>query len=187
MVWHAHLLNPRDFLEDCIRYDRVPFWRTGLPLATIDPCINNDTLEYHPGDRAPTHFLATTGLPWNSLDDNSQLMLRCIGCCRPRHVAWTTASSVESWKGPNPGECETGFADANFATVCKECQVPCDHEALRVYKFRFDCQMLLEKNLPMPGTILNLEGVCRFSLVAYFPIRALQSTIRLVQIQEDIG
>ncbi|KAI4100626.1 MAG: hypothetical protein L6R37_005384 [Teloschistes peruensis] len=158
MVWHAHLLNPRDFLEDCIRYGRTPFWNTGLPLATIDTCINNDNLEYNAGDQAPTYFTETTGLPWNSLEDNTQFVLQCTGCSQSMHVPWTTASSLNSWKGPNPGELETGFADPHFMAICKECQVPCDHDALRAQKFRLDCKALLDNNLPMPGTILDLQG-----------------------------
>lgn len=169
MVWHAHLLNPRDFLEDCIRYGRTPFWNTGLPLATIDTCINNDNLEYNAGDQAPTYFTETTGLPWNSLEDNTQFVLQCTGCSQSMHVPWTTASSLNSWKGPNPGELETGFADPHFMAICKECQVPCDHDALRAQKFRLDCKALLDNNLPMPGTILDLQGLSlAFLLLMYF-------------------
>ena len=35
MVWHAYMLNPRCFLEDCFRLGLMDFWMTGLPWALI--------------------------------------------------------------------------------------------------------------------------------------------------------
>ncbi|KAL8728310.1 MAG: hypothetical protein Q9181_005384, partial [Wetmoreana brouardii] len=161
MVWHAHLLNPRDFLEDCIRYDQIRFWNTGLPLAAIDSCINNEDFEYRTGDKARLHFFATTSLPWNSLDDQQQLMLWCPNCARPMHVPWTTLTTEDSWKASASlglGEGGTGFADQYFEYSCGVCHVTINHDVLRAQKFRFDCTLLMDKDLPMPGTILDSKG-----------------------------
>lgn len=158
MVWHAHLLNPRDFLEDCIRYGRIPFWTTGLPLQAINACIDNETFDYRPTYKATDRFVTTTGLPWNDLDDPQDLMLRCPGCSQLIGVPWTTSTTADSWKAPSLGEEGIGFTDRNFIVICASCSVSTDHDSLRVQKFRADCISLLEKNIPMPGTILNSKG-----------------------------
>ena len=30
MVWHSHMLNPRAYLEDCLRNGQMHMWRTAL-------------------------------------------------------------------------------------------------------------------------------------------------------------
>ena len=66
MVWHAYQLNPRDFLEDCIRHGKMGFWRAGLPWSAIDACISNEMFEFEAPIEAVKNFVGATGLPWNS-------------------------------------------------------------------------------------------------------------------------
>ena len=173
MVWHAHLLNPRDFLEDCLRYDRIRLWKMGLPLATFNRCIDNETFEYCTDSSAPSQFQSGIGLPWNSLDDNQQAMIRCPNCARPMHVPWTTSITASAWREPFFGEYGRGLTDPSFETTCCGCQFVITHETLRVHKFQIDCRSLIEKNLPMPGTILNSKGTI---LVSNHPIKILPFT-----------
>lgn len=160
MVWHAHLLNPRDILEDCIRYDKLSLWETGIPLATIDPCIDVQTLGYSVSKNAPHHFQATTGFTWKSPDDDQPLSLQCPNCGQATSVAWTTLTTADSWKEPSPGRGGLGFTDPQFEIACPSCLVTGTHEALRVRKFRNDCNALFDKDLPMPGSVLNNKGRC---------------------------
>ncbi|KAL8777401.1 MAG: hypothetical protein Q9213_007873 [Squamulea squamosa] len=158
MAWHAHLLNPRDFLEDCVRYDKTLLWNTGLPLAIIDPCIDTKTFEYHTSKSASLHFRKTTGHEWNSLDDDQQLTLHCPKCAMPKQVMWTTLITADFWEEASHKGRGSGFADPDFGTSCGQCLTLITHETLRVRKFQNDRKALLEKDLPMPGTILDAKG-----------------------------
>ncbi|KAL8905310.1 MAG: hypothetical protein Q9171_006719 [Xanthocarpia ochracea] len=158
MVWHAHLLNPWDFAEDCIRYDNIRLWNTGLPLSIIDACINNMTFQYLPSENARERFERTTGLDWNNIKDVKQLTLSCPKCAQPNEVQWTTLTTAEWWREPIYRDRGFGFADPDFVMACSRCSTTSTHETLRVQKFQNDREALLEKNLPMPGTILNIKG-----------------------------
>ena len=51
-----------------------------------------------------------------------------------------------------------GFADKRFYFTAP-CGVEMTHELLKIMKFRQDIEALRWKDIPMPGTILNLEGM----------------------------
>ena len=57
------------------------------------------------------------------------------------------------------GETEAnGFADQKFMfPAC--CGVIFDHDLLKTQKFRQDMEALLNNDVPMPGTILDLDGI----------------------------
>ncbi|OAA72244.1 hypothetical protein ISF_01317 [Cordyceps fumosorosea ARSEF 2679] len=53
MVMHTHMLNPRAFLEDTMRYGLHSFWGTGMPWELIDKARSEEftrcpgeTIEY---------------------------------------------------------------------------------------------------------------------------------------------
>ena len=167
MVWHAHLLNPRDFLEDCLRHGRTPFWNTGLPLGLIVSCIDNETFEYQPGSMAATRFLAATGYSWNSLEDSQQLLLQCPKCSHEQSVPWTTLDQPDFWRA-HSRETGRGFADTRFVMACASCQATTNHDDFSAHQFRLDCRALLRSQIPMPGTLLNIRGTliqCLFDLI----------------------
>ncbi len=51
-----------------------------------------------------------------------------------------------------------GFADKEFHRMCENCKVLIDHNMLRAQKFRKDLELLLLKDVPMPGTVLDING-----------------------------
>ena len=174
MVWHAYQLNPRDFLEDCTRYGVMKFWQTGLPWATVNACIDNDTFEFVTSSTAIQAFEAKTGNAWNSLDDPPTISLDCPQCRRKNSVkltrwdlqfAWleSTSPAVRLATGTRvpyklngeimPG----GFADKTFEADCS-CGLKLDHELFKTQKFRKDMEALRFNDVPMPGTILDLNG-----------------------------
>lgn len=157
MVWHSYLLNPRDFLEDCIRHQKMNFWREGLPLAAINDCIDNSSFEYTASDKACQLFESETGYAWNSLHDPPNLTLECPGCSRSLSVPWTTCTAGSIWTDRS-GVTGQGFSERQFRVRCASCNVAVDHELLRAQKFRRDTQRLLLKDVPMPGTILSIDG-----------------------------
>ncbi|KAL4781689.1 hypothetical protein BJX76DRAFT_359636 [Aspergillus varians] len=183
MVWHAHMLNPRAFLEDCIRQGKISFWSAGFPWEAINVCIDDETLLYDPGQNAASVFTGKTTLQWSNLTDMPSKTLKCPSCGHANSVPWTDGSltlpldqTFDNW---------TGFTDKNFRTYCAQCRLRITHDTLRVQKFRTDTNGLLDDNFPMPGTLTNVWGIPqRLSLTrrryqqADFPNRLLLAAKR---------
>ena len=164
MVWHAYQLNPRDFLEDCIRYGKLKLWRTGFPWVAVDSCINNDNFDFMATKQAIGLFESKTGHSCNNIDDQN-LCINCPSCSRPHTVPWTKWNSQTAWlsnpgnRGKLRGETEAnGFADQKFMFTTP-CGIVFDHDLLKTQKFRRDMEALLAKDVPMPGTILDIDGI----------------------------
>ncbi len=74
-----------------------------------------------------------------------------------RESAWITNSATRS---KLIGETEAaGYADKTFG-VAVDCGIFFDHELFKTQKFRRDLVALQSKDVPMPGTILNIDGSC---------------------------
>ena len=39
MVWHSFMLNPRSYLEDCLRFGLKNLWTTGMPWQAVNASI----------------------------------------------------------------------------------------------------------------------------------------------------
>ncbi|RAK80547.1 uncharacterized protein BO72DRAFT_370858 [Aspergillus fijiensis CBS 313.89] len=157
MVWHAHMLNPRAFLEDCIRHGKISFWASGLPWEAVNACVDNVTLDYDAGPKAKETFLRKTNFLWDNLVDTSEKSLNCPGCGKHVFVPWTDGGMLLTLE--DAFEHWHGFADKDFRHPCPHCSYNINHESLKIAKFCGDINLLLQKDLPMPGTYYNLRGV----------------------------
>lgn len=157
MVWHAHMLNPRSFLEDCIRYGKMSFWATDFPWAVINSCLDSQSLEYNAGDAARGFFEGLTGLAWDNLHDSPRKDVSCPNCKALVHVQWTAGHIP--YRSAVPFEKYYGFADKSLNVTCRNCRFIITSEKLKVAKFRRDLKELLEQDLPMPGTFYNVKGI----------------------------
>lgn len=157
MVWHSHMLNPRDFLEDCIRSGKMSTWRTGFPFEAVNNCINDRTLEYSVSEESQQLFERQLQLKWDNLHDPPSKEVVCPSCQKPNQVLWTEGGIGESVKEAFK-EC-TGYADNSFSATCKHCRNVIDHGRLKVAKFRQDLVDLLSHDRPMPGAIYNINGI----------------------------
>jgi hypothetical protein len=61
MVWHAYMLNPRAYLEDCVRLGRTALWYTKMPWSAVAECINPSTFAFEAGAVAEGSFTRLTG------------------------------------------------------------------------------------------------------------------------------
>ncbi|KAL9084496.1 MAG: hypothetical protein Q9159_005192 [Coniocarpon cinnabarinum] len=109
MVWHAFMLNPHDYLEDCLRHRLMSVWHSGMPWQHIDSLIDIDSGAYvvsEDDQRAFEMFVANNGMStsptlWNNLDDDPEKILDCPLCdyevlnsqSRLR-VPWTTSGAA---------------------------------------------------------------------------------------------
>ncbi|KAK3059736.1 hypothetical protein LTS18_010164, partial [Coniosporium uncinatum] len=156
MVWHAYLLNPRCFFEDCFRYGKMDFYATGLPWSAIDQCIDK-SLDYVPSDAARSYFETATGCHWNNIDDPSTKALDCPNCGNTFSIPWTEGAGYTAKNEDfQPGH---GYADNSFACSCPSCGAGFSHDFLRVQKFRKDVLDLMDRGTPLPGTVLNKDGI----------------------------
>ncbi|KAJ5921358.1 hypothetical protein N7466_009684 [Penicillium verhagenii] len=157
MVWHSHMLNPRNFLEDCIRYGKMSTWRTGFPFDAVNKSIDDRTLEYAPSETCQQTFAQNLGLKWDALHDPPSKDIQCPSCKKLTPVLWTEGEIQSSLE--NAFADSTGYADKSFSTECKHCKLEIDHGVLKVAKFRNDILELLENSRPMPGAVLNMNGL----------------------------
>lgn len=157
MVWHSHMLNPRSYLEDSIRYAKMSVWASGFPWDILDGCISGYSLEYNPGESAKLYFEAKTGLSWENLDDSPEISVDCPRCRQSVSVPWTAGQIFPAVD--RLFDTFYGFSDRNFRAVCTTCGTLFDHEWLKVAKFRSDFAGLLQKRHPMPGTFISSRGV----------------------------
>ncbi|KAK2775485.1 hypothetical protein FQN53_003115 [Emmonsiellopsis sp. PD_33] len=158
MVWHAYMLNPRDFLEDCLRMGKMSFWASGMPWEAVNFCINDRTLDYTPPPAAAEYFQRSTGLHWENMHDSPMKFLPCPNCPAQVVVPWADEDTTVGTLS-HPFEDCTSFGDKNFRASCAKCGQTVTHDKLRVAKFRNDVLRLLSNGTPMPGTILNINGM----------------------------
>lgn len=91
--------------------------------------------------------------------------IECPSCRRTLNVPWTRWDSQDIWIKTNfVGALESygesvaaGFSDKKFEALC-QCGLVIDHELLRLQKFRRDIQALRNLDVPMPGTLMALNG-----------------------------
>ncbi|SLM39581.1 Protein of unknown function DUF1399 [Lasallia pustulata] len=197
MVWHAYMLNPRNFFEDCIRYGKMHFWVTGMPWEVVDACIDNKSFDYAPSAAARQRFEQSTGLAWDSLHDPPYHTMQCPKCQKSVAMPLTSCVSENQWGHRNSGKTGNGFADKHFNEVCRSCNVLLTHDLLRVTKFRRDLQLLLMNDVPMPGTLLSIDGLPEDAsetnglkrLEVLFPNRLIKAGLftRLLELTEPAG
>lgn len=196
MVWHAHMLNPRSFLEDCILQGVQWFWSTGMPWELVNSAIDTE-FNYDVSDDCKATWVAATGRSWESADDPMVKWMNCPACRAPVTIPWTTCGLEENHQGgQGPGLVGNGFGDGNLLFKCPSCVVCIDKELLSVSKFRKDTEALLARRRPMPGTILEpRNGVpepatswhptVKLKFPRTFPNRMIQQVLR-IQIMELI-
>lgn len=170
MVWHAYMLNPRAYLEDCLRYGRMPLWHTPMPWKTAAECINSETFAFEASPDARASFEGLTGHTWDNLAGTSAKAVRCSKCNAEAFTPWTTC--IDNAPRENIADYSIlevsidemlasgkGYCDADFFHLCPECQEIMTHDTLRVGKFCNDVKKLLRDDVPMAGTVLGQKGI----------------------------
>lgn len=94
MVMHTHMLNPRVFLEDTMRYGLSAYWAAGMPWHVINEAIGDD-LYYRVSDDVRANWVAKTGLSWDNQEDPLTKALKCPYCPVTYDVPWTTCGKDE--------------------------------------------------------------------------------------------
>ncbi|GIZ48037.1 hypothetical protein CKM354_001111200 [Cercospora kikuchii] len=171
MVWHAFQLNPRCYLEDCLRQGRMKLWHLVMPFEAIAQSINSTTFAYEDRAGASTYFTELTNRPWNNLDDESHRATKCPVCRTINYkVPWTEDMFGGDGTGMNDlvhleREIDRmlsdgfGYCDQDFMYTCQSCEHHITHDTLRIGRFVDDMKLLHDRNVPMKGTILGVQGI----------------------------
>ncbi len=157
MVLHSFMLNPRKFLEDCIRQNKMMLWHAGFPWAQIDACIDPEMFIYTPKQDCIATFEAGTSRSWVNVHDPPTKHVLCPGCSSTLNCKWTDSNLGTNIDRAFEGG--RGFADKEFQVDCLSCKIPITHETVRLMKFRRDIERLQKLDLPLPGTILSVKGM----------------------------
>lgn len=154
MVWHAHMLNPRAYLEDSMLSCLNGLWISGIPWELVNNAIDAD-FNYNVSNDCIKVWESFMERKWDNTRDPIVKTLKCPSCSRSHQIPWTTCALPEEFKGPDPGLLGEGYGDGNFTYRCNKCRRVLTREFLEVAKFVKDVQELLFHNRPMPGTVLD--------------------------------
>ncbi|KAM3418096.1 hypothetical protein BST61_g6301 [Cercospora zeina] len=169
MVWHAFQLNPRCYLEDCIRQGRMDLWNSAMPFEAIARSIDSTTFVYEDRATARSHFVELTGRPWDNVAEADGRIVKCLHCDSiTNEVPWT-AALFGDWPITDRSALEekvdiflserNGYCDKDFLYACRGCGDNITHETMRIGRFVDDVKLLLNHNIPMKGTILGIKGI----------------------------
>lgn len=155
MVWHSFMLNPRNYLEDCIRFGLKDTWATGLPWDVVNAAIDT-SFNYNVPDVTRLDFEKWTGFSWNNIHDPLTKTLSCPRCNQQLDIPWTTCGQGEKTSADELlAMAGTGYADRDLDFLCHKCLGKVNHNLLLVAKFKKDTGNLILKDWPMGGTILS--------------------------------
>lgn len=155
MVFHSHLLNPHNFLEDCMRRGYRRFWQSGLPWHLINAAIDG-SFTYNVSDDNKAMWVESTGRQWENTDEPLVKSLECPVCRTPLRIPWTTSALGQDSKTlERPSLTGSGYGDGRLDYCCTSCLTHVNKELLSVAKFCRDSANLLNKGYPMPGTTLK--------------------------------
>lgn len=95
MVMHAHMLNPRAFLEDTMRSNMSEYWTAGMPWQAVNEGIASDFTE-DASELAKGDWTSLTGRSWSNSLDPMTKFLKCPWCKEGMQVPWTTCGTDEN-------------------------------------------------------------------------------------------
>lgn len=144
MVLHALTLHTRAFGEDCFRHQKMALWSEGFPLQLASQYIDPDNCKYSCPEPCRLQFENMTKLAWDNVHDPENLPIECFRCQKQTAVPWTTRRSK-------------GLADDGFLQVCQWCKFILRRDARLAQRLRRDLHLLLETNVPLPGTCWGVD------------------------------
>ncbi|TFY79965.1 hypothetical protein EWM64_g4047 [Hericium alpestre] len=124
MVWHAYLLNPQRYAEDCNRIlPQFAVMRPGTMLAAVKHI--GDISAFVPPTSRKQSWLSDTRTqfdPFDSLQTMVSQALTCPQCNAKLDVPYITEDGK-------------GYTQQNFSTICQACRLEITKETLAVGNF----------------------------------------------------
>lgn len=152
MVLHSYMLNPRDFLQDCLHQDLLSVWKAGFPWDLVEANLNPETFAYEPPQRCIEKYERTSGERWDGINDDPAT-IRCPTCSLENTFPW-----AELYSGGNP-QCKKGNIYMPIRVHCPACGQAITQETMSIARFRTHLQDLWVREKPLPGTFLTADGL----------------------------
>ncbi|KAA1466623.1 hypothetical protein DENSPDRAFT_46315 [Dentipellis sp. KUC8613] len=130
MVWHAYLLNPRSYAEDCSRF-LTAFARLPPKMFLNALTAIGDMTTFTPSDERRTLWFIQTKTPFDLFDAFGYLIRQEIIC--PNCHAINRASYIN--------DTGTGYAQQHFAHPCSFCRFEITKEKLALIRFMTDLSL----------------------------------------------
>lgn len=150
MVWHAFLLNPMAYAEDCSRFCvNDVIWNTQFPWKMVNVSIGSE-YKYRVEEKHRAYFESKTGIPWNNLDDDpekKEKVVQCVKCSAKFGVRFSPVG------GEDPSCC---YTSDSFEVACPQFDGKVSHDSLRVNKFVKDVESYEKYGTCFPATLVNV-------------------------------
>ncbi|KAL0950339.1 hypothetical protein HGRIS_010309 [Hohenbuehelia grisea] len=128
MVWHAYLLNPGWYAEDCTRLPKgTQLLKLGNALAGALPTFEETYSGEMSRERSQTAWLARTSTAWDPLRAPLELTKKLVTCPDCNRSVETAFLNVEG----------TGYSQAQFTQLCP-CGFKITQEKLGAHKLALD-------------------------------------------------
>lgn len=152
LVLHSHMLNPRDFLQDCVRHRLLSVWEARFPWEWVERYLDTDKFLYELPKQVIDSF---GGLCTGKQDggDDCAASIKCPGCSLSTSVPW-----IELYSGYND-QSEKGNIHVPFQVQCSACGQSILPETLALAQLRDDLKELQDNCVPLPGTVLTKDGI----------------------------
>ncbi|ETN37885.1 uncharacterized protein HMPREF1541_07508 [Cyphellophora europaea CBS 101466] len=153
MVLHSHMLNPRDFLQDCLRYRLLSLWKAGFPWDYIGFNVDPDTFKYKPPQACLDRYQECFSAKWDNVEEGSPATVICPNCAMSIEIPWTDLYAGGSARR------EKGNMHLSFNMSCACCRQSITQQELVMARFREDLLDLRKLSDVMPGTLLTGNGL----------------------------
>ncbi|KAH9930344.1 uncharacterized protein B0H18DRAFT_905631 [Fomitopsis serialis] len=148
MVWHAYMLNPTWYAEDCLRIPRLHSLQLLDDRLLPAVIAMGDPAQYQPSEERKRAWVANTGTLFDPIEALKHLSHHDVICprCHKRNTApFLTAEG-------------DGYAQQGFTLPCSQCSLPIDKSDLALDKLARD--LVKDHNSPdtkldtyFPGTL----------------------------------
>lgn len=153
MVFHSYMLNPRAFLQDCLRYSMLGVWKAGFPWQYVERHLSPQSLNFEPPQTCTDAYERVYQEQWHNPGHGTTATLTCPGCGHE-----VSTSLLEIYDLDEAGQ-EKGNLRLPIHATCSDCHQRLTQDSLVMARLRDDLRLLQGRQVPLPGTLLSAEGL----------------------------
>ncbi|KZT67388.1 hypothetical protein DAEQUDRAFT_713656 [Daedalea quercina L-15889] len=169
MIWHAYMLNPAWYAEDCLRLPVLQTLHTLNDRLIPAVIVMGDPVRYQPSEERKRTWLAETGTPFDPIEALKHLPhhdVICPKCEKPNAAPYLTSEG-------------TGYAQQGFKLTCSRCSLTIDKSALAMDKLAQD--LVKDHNSDKAKLDAYLPGTLRSPTDQVYTKRATTIKERIIQ------
>ncbi|KAI9748317.1 MAG: hypothetical protein M1835_001818 [Candelina submexicana] len=159
MVWHAYMLNPHCYYEDCLRHNKLSLYDRGLPWHKLNDAIDKERWIYNP-PKSLLQSKVPNAKPGHDSYSLTPFLLETLESCPEKQpLKFLQCPMCGTGEVPQTIQISlVAYFSADHSVVCPHCAGSVDREQLKVYKMKTDYVYHLHNERRMPGTILHVSG-----------------------------